>query len=160
MAGAIYQCSHGSIGEGGGLIYRVICWFESNWEYHLDSRLICSYLQWMEIEKVYFPHLYSEFKRLGPDEIDSWYTEVYDRWTWETNSAEDRDLLEKLDVERHYRKDAKNRSRKLSASWTVEVQQDLVSDIGRDVEEELIAAAAKEISKEIDEEILRNIMPS
>jgi hypothetical protein len=112
----------------------------------------------MEIEKFYIPHLYPEFKRLSPDEIDSWYTEVYDRWTWETNSTEDRELLEKLDIERYHRKHARHRSRKLSANWTVEPQQDLVSDVGRKVEEELIAAAAKEISKEIDEEILRKVM--
>jgi Major capsid protein Gp23 len=113
----------------------------------------------MKIEKICFPHLYQEFKHLDPEEIDSWYVEVYDRWTWETNSAEDRELLEKLDVERRYRADAKNKSRKLCANWTVEAQQDIENEIGEGVEEEMVAAIAKDIAKDLEDEALKKIVP-
>jgi len=47
------------------------------------------------------------------------------------------------------------RSRRLSARWTVEAQTDAMNQYGVDVEEELLAAIAQEITVEIDQEILR-----
>ncbi|GAF80431.1 unnamed protein product, partial [marine sediment metagenome] len=124
-------------------------------EYHLDYYPHWLYLlrMEMEIEKTYIPHLYPEYKHLSPEEIDAQYTEVYDRWTWDTGTDEDRALLEKLDIERHHRKN--NKAQKLKARWTVESQQTLVSEIS----EELVNEMAEEITKEIDAEILRTIKP-
>ena len=101
----------------------------------------------MEVVKTHVPNLYKEFQHLSPKEIQELYSEVLDRWTWDTGSEEDRQLLEKLDRERWYRD--KNKSRKLTAKWTVEAQEDLQSEIGEGVREELIDAIADELDKEI-----------
>lgn len=49
------------------------------------------------------------------------------------------------------------KSRRLSARWTVEAQTDAQNQYGVDVEEELLAAIAQEITVEIDQEILRGL---
>ena len=49
------------------------------------------------------------------------------------------------------------KSRRLSARWTVESQTDAQNQYGVDVEEELLAAIAQEITVEIDQEILRSL---
>lgn len=49
------------------------------------------------------------------------------------------------------------KSRRLSARWTVESQTDAQNQYGVDVEEELLAAVAQEITVEIDQEILRSL---
>lgn len=49
------------------------------------------------------------------------------------------------------------KSRRLSARWTVEAQTDAQNQYGVDVEEELLAAVAQEITVEIDQEILRSL---
>lgn len=49
------------------------------------------------------------------------------------------------------------RSRRLSARWTVEAQTDAQNMYGVDVEEELLAAVAQEITVETDQEILRSL---
>jgi len=49
------------------------------------------------------------------------------------------------------------KSRRLSARWTVEAQTDAQNQYGVDVEEELLAAVAQDITVEIDQEILRNL---
>lgn len=49
------------------------------------------------------------------------------------------------------------KTRKLKASWTVEVQQDLRSEHSLDAESELTTALAQEINLEIDREILGDI---
>lgn len=49
------------------------------------------------------------------------------------------------------------KSRRLSARWTVEAQTDAQNQYGVDVEEELLAAIAQEITVEIDQEILRSL---
>lgn len=46
------------------------------------------------------------------------------------------------------------KSRKLRANWTFEAQQDAMSQVGIDVEEELMALLAQEITAEIDQEML------
>jgi hypothetical protein len=110
-----------------------------------------------KIERIFVPYLYEEFKYLSPETIDEQYTEVYDRWTWDTGTKEDRELLERLDVERHYRKEAK-RGRKLRGGWTFDSQKGLVSSYGIDVEEEIAKVIATNIAKEIDQEILRTLL--
>ena len=106
----------------------------------------------LKIETTYVPSLYPEFKGTSPERIEELYSETVDRWTWETDSDEDRALLEKLDIERHYRRTHK--SRKLLAGWTVEPQQDLEIVIGEGVEEELIEAMASEINEDIKKRAL------
>jgi hypothetical protein len=49
------------------------------------------------------------------------------------------------------------KSRRLSARWTIEAQTDAQNQYGVDVEEELLAAIAQEITVEIDQEILRSL---
>jgi hypothetical protein len=49
------------------------------------------------------------------------------------------------------------KSRRLSARWTVEAQTDAQNQYGVDVEEELLAAVAQDITVEIDQEILRSL---
>jgi len=49
------------------------------------------------------------------------------------------------------------RTRRLSARWTIESQTDAQNQYGVDVEEELLAAVAQEITVEIDQEILRSL---
>lgn len=49
------------------------------------------------------------------------------------------------------------KSRRLSARWTVEAQTDAQNQYGVDVEEELLAAVAQDITVEIDQEILRGL---
>jgi hypothetical protein len=49
------------------------------------------------------------------------------------------------------------KSRRLSARWTVESQTDAQNQYGVDVEEELLAAVAQDITVEIDQEILRSL---
>ena len=49
------------------------------------------------------------------------------------------------------------RSRKLQARWTFEAAQDAQSQHGIDVEAEIMAALAQEITAEIDQEILRSL---
>lgn len=49
------------------------------------------------------------------------------------------------------------KSRKLSASWTFEAAQDAQAQQGIDIEEEIMAALAQEITSEIDQEILGHL---
>jgi hypothetical protein len=49
------------------------------------------------------------------------------------------------------------KTRRLSARWTVEAQTDAQNQYGVDVEEELLAAVAQDITVEIDQEILRSL---
>ena len=49
------------------------------------------------------------------------------------------------------------KSRKLSARWTFEAAQDAQSQHGIDVEAEIMAALAQEITAEIDQEVLRSL---
>lgn len=49
------------------------------------------------------------------------------------------------------------RSRKLSARWTFEGAQDMQAQQGIDVEEEIMAALAQEITSEIDQEVLYHL---
>jgi hypothetical protein len=49
------------------------------------------------------------------------------------------------------------RTRKLSARWTFESAQDAQAQQGIDIEEELMAALAQEITAEIDQEILYHL---
>lgn len=49
------------------------------------------------------------------------------------------------------------KSRKLSASWTFESAQDAQAQQGIDIEEEIMAALAQEITSEIDQEILTHL---
>jgi hypothetical protein len=49
------------------------------------------------------------------------------------------------------------KSRKLSASWTFEAAQDAQAQQGIDIEEEIMAALAQEITSEIDQEILAHL---
>jgi len=49
------------------------------------------------------------------------------------------------------------KSRKLSARWTFESAQDAQSQHGIDVEAEIMAALAQEITAEIDQEVLRSL---
>lgn len=49
------------------------------------------------------------------------------------------------------------RTRRLAARWTVEAQTDAQNQYGVDVEEELLAMIAQEITVEIDQEILRSL---
>ena len=49
------------------------------------------------------------------------------------------------------------RSRKMSARWTFEAAQDAQAQQGLDIEEEIMAALAQEITAEIDQEILYNL---
>jgi len=49
------------------------------------------------------------------------------------------------------------KSRKLSARWTFEAAQDAQSQQGIDIEAEIMAALAQEITSEIDQEILANL---
>jgi len=49
------------------------------------------------------------------------------------------------------------KSRRLSARWTIESQTDAMNQYGVDVQEELLAAIAQEITVEIDQEILRSL---
>lgn len=118
----------------------------------LDSFPYQSYFHEMEVIKTHVPNLYKEFQHLSPEEIQELYSEVLDRWTWDTGSEEDRQLLEKLDRERWYRD--KNKSRKLTAKWTVEAQQDLVSEIGDGAREAMLEAVAQEMADTLDKEIL------
>ena len=46
------------------------------------------------------------------------------------------------------------KTRKLSARWTFEAAQDAQSQHGIDVEAEIMAALAQEITAEIDQEVL------
>jgi len=48
-------------------------------------------------------------------------------------------------------------SRRLSATWTIESMQDAQSQHGIDIEAEIMAALAQEITAEIDQEILNNL---
>lgn len=49
------------------------------------------------------------------------------------------------------------KSRRLNARWTVEAQTDAQNMYGVDVEEELLAGVAQEMTSEIDQEILRSL---
>lgn len=49
------------------------------------------------------------------------------------------------------------KSRKLAASWTFEAAQDAQAQQGIDIEEEIMAALAQEITSEIDQEILAHL---
>ncbi len=49
------------------------------------------------------------------------------------------------------------KTRRLMARWTVEAQADAQNQYGVDIEEELLAAVAQDITVEIDQEILRNL---
>lgn len=49
------------------------------------------------------------------------------------------------------------KTRRLSARWTVEAQADANNMYGLDIEEELLAAVAQDITVEIDQEILRSL---
>jgi len=49
------------------------------------------------------------------------------------------------------------KSRRLSARWTVEASTDANNQYGVDIEEELLAAVAQDITVEIDQEILRSL---
>lgn len=73
---------------------------------------------------------------LSEEEIQQKIEETYDRWCWETGSEEDKKLLEEWEEERDCR---------------------INMLFGLNVEEELIAAMAEEISNEIDKEILGNL---
>lgn len=53
--------------------------------------------------------------------------------------------------------DTRPLSRKLKASWTIEPQQQLESQHGLDLENEMIAALSQDITNEIDQEILGEI---
>ena len=108
----------------------------------------------MEVTRKYIPNLYTEFQHLSPEAVEDLYSVTVDRWTWDTGSEEDRELLIKLDRERWYRKKNKNQSRKLSARWTVEAQEDLDNQHSIDIEEELVAAVAQDMADELDKEII------
>jgi hypothetical protein len=106
----------------------------------------------IKISKSYIPFLYKEFEEVSPERIIEWYAEVFDRWTWETGTEEDRELLEKLDIEKHYR--AKHsKPRKLKAGWVIEDMQDIDAVVGDEAAREI----ADHIAKEIDAEILRTV---
>jgi hypothetical protein len=49
------------------------------------------------------------------------------------------------------------KSRRLSARWTIEAQQDANAMVGIDIESELMAAIAQQITLDIDQEILRRL---
>ena len=121
---------------------------------NLDLPLYQPYFHWMEVIKTHVPNLYKEFQHLSPEAVEDLYSVTVDRWTWDTGSEEDRKLLIKLDRERWYRKKNKNQSRKLSARWTVEAQEDLDNQHSIDIEEELVAAVAQDMADELDKEII------
>lgn len=43
-------------------------------------------------------------RNLTNEQLQTLYAHVYDRWTWDTNDAEERKILEFLDAEREHRK--------------------------------------------------------
>jgi len=43
-------------------------------------------------------------RNLTDEQLQILYAHVYDKWTWDTNDAEERKILEFLDAERDYRK--------------------------------------------------------
>jgi hypothetical protein len=52
----------------------------------------------------YIPCLHKEFEEYSPSDIKDWYSTVVDRWTWDTGSEEDKQLLQKLSEEVAFRK--------------------------------------------------------
>jgi hypothetical protein len=94
-----------------------------------------SYVPWPIIQGYHSTR--EEFRPISTERIIEWYAEVFDRWTWDTGTEEDRELLEKLDIEKKHR--------------------EKIYRYGIDVEEELLAAIADDITVEIDAEILRRL---
>ena len=85
-----------------------------------------------------------QFPRETKEELEEQLREVFDRWCWETGSAEDKAIIDELDrriAEKEYK-------RVLQASWTVEAQRELENDFGINLEDELAEILAAEIEKE------------
>lgn len=82
-------------------------------------------------------YLLDEFKDTTTEEVARLYAEVVDRWTWDTGSAEDQRLMQRIGTEHRWRVDM-NRPKK---------QPDSIE-----------AAIAADISEEIDREILRDLI--
>jgi len=86
------------------------------------------------------------------EELEAIRQEVFDRWNWETGSDEDAEELAKLDERiANFKK-----PRKLHASWTIEPLEG-ETFFGEEVENELAEAMAKEITDEIDKEIIKGL---
>ncbi len=77
----------------------------------------------------------------------------FDKWNWETNDPNDREIFEELQAEWEARQERRRNPRRLTATWTVEAQQDYESAWGVDLEEEITKALSEEIVKEIVEEL-------
>lgn len=85
-------------------------------------------------------YLLDEHQDMSDVEVARLYAEVVDRWTWDTGSEEDAKLMRKVGAEHRWRKDrAKPREKSENAD---------------DIE----LAFAREISEEIDREILRDLI--
>lgn len=89
------------------------------------------------------------------EELEEQYGEIFDRWTWETGSEEDRNKFEAIEKEIARRKGIS--ARRLRANWTVHSTQQLQTEYGIDVEKELVKAIANDIAKEEDKRILREL---
>ena len=80
------------------------------------------------------------WQNLDDDELKEFYKDVYDRWTWETGSNQDRFLMDAVENELQKR---------LDKQANIEFMQG--------VHDMLERARAEEIRKEIDRQILENL---
>jgi hypothetical protein len=83
-------------------------------------------------------YLLDEYKDTSDQEIHHLYTEVVDRWTWDTGSDEDKKLMWKLGREHDWR----GASRMMHAKEANSLEE----------------AMAREITNEIDRQILRDLI--
>ena len=77
-------------------------------------------------------YLLDEYKDLSSEEVAHLYAEVVDRWTWDTGSAEDQRLMQRIGTEHRWRVD-RERPKKKPASIEAEFAEDISQEIDREV---------------------------
>lgn len=77
----------------------------------------------------------------------------FDKWNWETDDPTDRQMFEELQAEWEARQALRGRTRRLTASWTIEAQTDVENLYAVDLEEELTKAMSDEILKEVAKDL-------
>jgi len=85
-------------------------------------------------------YLLDEYKDTTSEEVARLYAEVVDRWTWDTGSAEDKKLMQRIGTEYRWREDTR---KKQNNPKTID---------------DLEKAFAADIAHEIDREILRDLI--
>ena len=87
--------------------------------------------------------LHDEYDKMSNDAVELLRVDAIDRWTWDTGSKEDAELIIKLEREMNWRNRNSKRIKKEAAE--------------KDAEEALMAFIAEETRDEIDRDIMRGL---